>query len=154
MTFFILNAQEKPCIEYERPKNDFTFRHPVISPIFPGCESFKENNDSLNRCFGKQIAKRIAEKLDMEISFHSKIDSASLNVFQTKVIIDIKQSGKLEMKLKERIYSEFENHLVEKIHEISEETTGIIPAKYEGNYCSPYGYNLPIKFDLKEWNEN
>lgn len=82
------------------------------------------------------------------------LDIDSANLFKTKVIIDVKQSGKLEMKLKERIHSEFENQLVEKLNEISDETAGIIPAKFENNYCSPYRYTLPIKFDLTEWNEN
>lgn len=62
-----LNAQEKPCIEYARPKYS-TGPHPKISPIFPGCEEFKENNDSLNRCFGKQISKLIAGKFGWEVS--------------------------------------------------------------------------------------
>ncbi|SMC35894.1 hypothetical protein [Moheibacter sediminis] len=151
-TPFISNAQEKPYIEYERPKYS-TGPYPKISPIFPGCEIFKENNDLLDRCFGVKVANKIAEKLEMEILFDSKTDSASLNIFRTKVIIDIKQSGKLEMKLKERVYSEFENQLVEKLNAISDKTTGIIPAKLENNYCSVYRYQLPIMFDLTEWNE-
>lgn len=146
-----LNAQEKPCIEYVQ--TGYTAHTPIISPIFPGCESFKENNDSLNRCFGKKMSGLIAGKFGWEVSPISKnIDS--VNLFQTKVIIDIKKSGKLEMKLKERIYTEFENQLVLKLNEISNETTGIIPAKLKNNYCSSYRYQLPIIFDLTEWNEN
>jgi hypothetical protein len=55
-----LFAQEQPCIDPKRPKYS-TGPHPKTSPIFPGCESFKENNDSLNRCFGKKIGHLIAD---------------------------------------------------------------------------------------------
>lgn len=146
-----LNAQEIPCIEYVH-KGFSTGPHPT-SPIFPGCESFKESNDSLNRCFGKQISKRIAGKFGWEVSPISKdVDSADL--FKTKITVDIDIAGKLNMYLKNMVHTEFENQLVEKLNEISDETTGIIPAKYEGNYCSPYKYTLPVLFDLTEWNEN
>ncbi len=148
-----LNAQEKSCTEYVHTGFS-TGPNPIISPIFPGCEAFKENNDSLDYCFRNQIGTRIAEKFDKEFSPIAKLDGTSLNGFQTKIIIDIKQSGKLEMKLKERIHSEFENQFVLKLNEISNETTGIIPAKLKNNYCSSYRYQLPIIFDLTEWNEN
>lgn len=144
-----LNAQEKPCIEYVHTGFS-TGPNPITSPIFPGCESFKESNDSLNRCFGKKMSSLIAGKFGWEVSPISK-NVDSVNLFQTKVIIDIKQSGKLEMKLKERIYTEFENQLVLKLNEISNETTGIIPAKLENNYCSSYRYQLPIMFDLTNY---
>lgn len=143
--FLILNAQEKPCIQYERPKFS-TGPPPKISPIFPGCENFKENNDSLNRCFGRKINILIAEKLDMETSFDTKIDSSMSIILKTKVILDIDQSGKLKMKLKERVHTEFENLLVLKLKELEEEITGIRPAEYEGGYCSSFRYQLPLLF--------
>lgn len=143
LIFGILNAQEEPCVQHKRPKYS-TGPHPTVSPIFPGCESFKESNIALDICFGNEIAQLIAHKMDMSID--SEIDSINSDIFKTKVIIDISQSGKLEMKLTERIYTEFENRLELKLDEISNETTGIIPAKYKRNYCASHRYQLPLKF--------
>lgn len=149
ITFLFLAAQEKPCLEYERPKYS-TGPHPKTSPIFPGCESFKENNDSLNYCFRNQIGNLIAHKLDREFSPNAKLDSTISSLFRTKLFISIDTSGKLKMNLTNRVNTEFENRLVEKINEISEETVGITPAKFEGNFCARYSYTLPLIFDLKD----
>lgn len=141
----LLIAQEKPCIQYERPKFA-TGPHPKTSPVFPGCEHFKESNDSLNKCFGFQMSSRIADKFDLKILPNAKLDSSYSIVFRTKVILDIDQSGNLKMKLKERDYTDFEIRLVTKLKELEEEITGIRPAEYEGGYCSRFRYQLPLLF--------
>ena len=140
----VIFAQEtQPCIEYKL--TGYTAHHPKTLPIFPGCESFKENHTLLNQCFGNKIAGLIADKLDMDISTNSQKDS-----YKVAVIIDVDFTGKLAMKLQERRQNSFEDLLEEKLNEISDETIGIIPAKITEGYCTNFKYKLPISFDLTD----
>lgn len=142
-----LFAQDQPCIAPERPKYA-TGPHPKASPIFPGCESFKENNDSLNSCFGRKISQLIAEKLDKKYGVGEISDS--LSYYQNKVRIYITQNGSMKLNLVNKFHTQFENILVQKLNEVSNEIIGIIPAKYEGNYCAPLYYTLPLTIKLSE----
>ncbi len=147
--FIIVLAQENPCIVYERPKFS-TGLHAKTAPIFPGCETFQDNNDLLNHCVRNLIAHQIAFKMNLEFSLDSKIDSANLLYYKTVVIMDVDTSGKLTMKLEKRKPNLFEDKLEEKLDEISNETKEIIPAITEKGYCSKFRYRLPISFNLKD----
>lgn len=140
-----LLAQVQPCIEYERPKYSID-PHPKTSPIFPGCELFKENNDSLNTCFGRTLGQLIAEKLDKKIG--GEIIAGS-TTYQNKLFVHVEPNGKLNYKLIRPLNTFFENKLVQKLTEISEEVE-VIAATYEGNYCAPFTYTLPLIIELSE----
>lgn len=140
-----LNAQEEPCIDPLRLKYS-TGPHAKTSPIFPGCEAFKENNDSLNNCFGRKIGQLIAEKLDKNSEGEILAGSTT---YQNKVSIDIESNGTMKFKLLNPLNTFFENKLVQKLTEISEEVE-VIPATYEGNYCAPFTYTLPLIIGLTE----
>lgn len=142
---YLLFAQEPPCIEHERPKYS-TGPHPKTSPIFPGCKAFKENNDSLNNCFGRKIGQLIAEKLDKNSEGEILAGSTT---YQNKVSIDIESNGTMKFKLLNPLNTFFENKLVQKLTEISEEVE-VVPATYEGNYCAPFTYTLPLIIGLTE----
>lgn len=138
-------AQEQPCVEPKRSKYS-TGPHPKTSPIFPGCESFKEENNSLNSCFGRKLSQLIAEKLDKKIV--GEISESSV-YYKNKLSILIETNGKLNFKLFNRLNTAFENKLVQKLNEISEEVV-VRPAKYEGNYCATFTYSLPLTIELSE----
>lgn len=147
-TALFLNAQEtQPCIEYK--PTGFALHNPKTFPIFPGCATFKENNDSLNNCFRNQIASLIADKLEMEFSPGSQNDNTR-HYYKVAVIINVDFTGKLEMKIQKKRQNPFEDLLVEKLNEISNETIGIVPAKTQEGYCTNYKYKLPISFDLSD----
>ena len=147
MVFFWvnLNAQVQPCMEYERPKYT-TGPHPKTSPIFPGCETFQENNDSLNVCFGRKLGQLIAEKLDRE--YGGELSDSSI-YYKNNLNIHVKTNGNLDLRLLNMQQTPFENKLVEKLNEISKEMV-VIPAKYEGNYCAPFTYTLPLVIALDD----
>lgn len=140
-----LFAQDQPCIEYNRGKFS-TGPHPKIVPVFPGCESFKENNDSLDLCFGRKLGSLIAHKLDKQL--FGKITDNS-NYYKNKLKIHVKTNGKLKLNLMNRLNTKFENNLLDKLAEISEEVE-VIPAKYERDYCAPFNYTLPLAIELSE----
>lgn len=150
LPFGILFAQEvKPCVEYKHPKNSYSINDPKTPPIFPGCESFKENFDSLNFCTRNFIASRIAEKMDMVLSPVVHNDSTKF-YYKVSLLIDIEYSGKLELKIKDKKQNKFENDLQEVLNEISDETVGITPGKMENGECIKFKYSLPILFDLTD----
>ncbi len=139
-----IQAQEKqPCKVYEKLKFS-TGPHPTVVPIFPGCESLENNNDSLNQCARSYIANKIADKLDMK--FNDDESESSDAHYETIVIIDVSANGDLKMKTKEKPSNPFEYLLIEKLEEISIETGKVSPAKTENNYCLAYKYRLPLKF--------
>lgn len=144
--FCILSAQqEKPCEEYKQV--GFTTYTPKTLPIFLGCESFKEKNDSLNICNRNFIASKIAEKMDSEFSPDAKHDD-SREYYKVAVLMNISFQGKLALSIENRRENAFEDELELVLNEISTETTGIVPAKYENGTCSRFLYKLPISFDL------
>ena len=143
-----LNAQNESCVEYKQ--TGFTAHHPKTFPIFPGCEEFKENNDSLNYCLRNQLANLIANKIEGKVKTDAEIDSLGTTYFRTDVFIKIDAFGKLDMFLIKKSRDSFEEKLVEKLSEISNETSGIIPAKMENGFCTRFTYKLPIRFDLTE----
>src|SRR5690606_27920456 len=123
-TTLFLNAQEnQPCVEFK--SSGFSIHDPISLPIFPGCESFKENHTLLNRCFGNKIAQLIADKLEMKIYSDSQNDGT--NFYKVKILIDVDFTGKLTMELNEKRENPFEDFLQEKLKEISNEVVGIIP---------------------------
>ncbi|MFA5621052.1 MAG: hypothetical protein WDA08_12175 [Weeksellaceae bacterium] len=140
-----LFAQDQPYLEYNRGKFS-TGPHPKIVLVFPGCESFKENNDSLNLCFGRKLGSLIAHKLDKQL-FRKITDNS--NYYKNKLNIHVKTNGKLKLSLMNRLNTKFENKLLDKLTEISEEVE-VIPAKYERNYCAPFNYSLPLVIELSE----
>lgn len=140
-----LNAQVLPCIDTLRPKYS-TGPHPKTSPIFPGCELFKENNDSLNTCFGRTLGQLIAEKLDKNSEGEILNDSPT---YQIKLSVHVEPNGKLNFKLNNPLNTPFETKLFQKLTEISEEVD-VFPATYEGNYCAPFIYSIPLIIELSE----
>jgi hypothetical protein len=138
-------AQDEPCVEPIRLKFS-TGLHPKTSPIFPGCEAFKENNDSLNACFGRNIGELITKKLDKNSGGEIL---AGLTTYQNNLSVHIEPNGKMNYKLFNPLNTFFENKLVQKLTEISEEIK-VIPATYEGNFCAPFIYTLPLAIELSE----
>src|SRR5690606_5994658 len=124
---FVFCQEDKPCIIYERPTYS-TGPHPKTVPVFPGCETYIHNNDSLNYCIRNLIGTQIADKLDMQFLPDAKMDTA-LSYYKVTVLMDIDILGKLKMILKKKNEAVFENKLIEVLNEISRETTGIIPAR-------------------------
>jgi|SRR5690606_16798870 len=142
----LFSQEATPCVEYK--STGFSIHDPISLPIFPGCESFKENHTLLNRCFGNKIAQLIADKLEMKI--YSNTQNDNIEFYKVEVLIDVDFSGKLAMKLNEKKENSFEDLLEEKLNEISNEVVGIIPAKIAEGYCTSFKYKLPISFDLSE----
>lgn len=137
-----LHAQEK--LKYSTGPN------PKSSPIFPGCERFKENNDSLNSCFRIQMAERIAQKMNANLLPDKIIDSTDHNILKTKLIIDVTENGHLKMKLFKRVYTEFEDTLVLKLNELCHEISPITPAKFPNNKNTRFRYQLPLTFIIPD----
>src|SRR5690606_17835703 len=119
----LFSQEATPCVEYK--STGFSIHDPISLPIFPGCESFKENHTLLNRCFGNKIAQLIADKLEMKIYSDSQNDGT--NFYKVKILIDVDFTGKLTMELNEKRENPFEDFLQEKLKEISNEVVGIIP---------------------------
>jgi|SRR5690606_1833149 len=145
----LFSQETKPCTEYHQPKNSYSIHEPKTLPIFPGCESYKENNDSLNICTRNFIGSKINQKLGTEFSPEVKNDNTK-SYYKVSVIMEIDYRGKLEMKIQDKKQNPFENQLEEKLNEISNETVGIIPAKMENGECVKFKYSLPIFFDLTD----
>jgi len=138
-------SQDKPCIIYEKSKYS-TGPHPETVPVFPGCEIFINNNDSLNHCARNIMGTQIADKLEMEFFPDAKMDSA-LSYYKVLVIMDVDVFGKLDLNLKEKTANPFEDSLEKKLNEIANEIVGIIPAISENGYCLNYRYSLPVRFN-------
>lgn len=144
---FGYTQEDKPCIIPDRPKYS-TGPNPKTVPVFPGCETFKNNNDSLNLCTRNFIGNQIAQKLEMEFFPDAKIDSTlSDNKFYVTLDVDVK--GKLKLNLKNKKDNPFEDYLQNKLNQIAEEQTGITPAISENGYCVNYKYALPVIFYLE-----
>jgi hypothetical protein len=141
----VLLAQKQPCLDSKRSKYT-TGPNSKTSPIFPGCELFKENNDSLNTCFGRTLGQLIAEKLDKNSGGEILAGST---IYQNKISVHVEPNGKMNYKLIKPLNTFFENKLVQKLTEISEEIK-VIPATYEGNFCAPFIYTLPLAIELSE----
>jgi|SRR5690606_367807 len=142
----IFAQENQPCVEFK--STGYSIHDPKTLPIFPGCESFKENHTLLNQCFGNKVAQLIADKLEMEIYSDSQNDS--IEFYKVSILIDVDFSGKLAMKLKEKKENPFDAFLEEKLNEISNEIYGITPAKIAEGHCTNYKYKLPVSFDLFE----
>lgn len=74
---------------------------------------------------------------------------AGSTTYQNKVSIHVETNGTLKFRLLNPLNTIFENKLVQKLTEISEEEE-VIPATYEGNYCAPFTYTLPLIIELSE----
>ena len=140
---FIQAQENQPCQVYEKLKFS-TGPHPTVVPIFPGCESLENNNDSLNQCARSYIANKIADKLNMK--FYDDESEISIAHYKTIVIIDVSTNGDLKMKTEKKPVNPFDYLLNEKLKEITTETGRITPAKTENNYCLSYKYRLPLLF--------
>lgn len=149
LCFRLILAQEtRPCQVYEKLEFS-TGPHPTVLPIFPGCESLKTNNDSLNLCARSFIANKIADKLNMK--FYDSESKSSEADYKTIIIIDVSTNGDLKMKTEEKPSNSFEYLLVEKLEEISIEIGKISPAQTENNYCLTYKYRLPLLFTEEDF---